>query len=200
MSLMNRSPSSRSYWLDFPLKAGNKGFEGVSALHYAGDDYLLCLCEGNKCKSGSAGVNRERDVSRSLSGLLTPGQHAGAIRLPEAVRFRDYSSLDFHNGLLTVISQATSALWIGRLRGRSWPVQKIYSSTMVGCICSHATIKVGLCTVIPRVLHGLETTGWQWYLINGRTISPNAAPVMTSQFTSSGSRLRVCPRIKPIEV
>jgi hypothetical protein len=31
------------------------------------------------------------------------------------VRFKDYSSLDFRNGWLTVISQATSAMWVGRL-------------------------------------------------------------------------------------
>jgi hypothetical protein len=38
-----------SYWLDFSLKAGNKGFEGLSTLHFGGSDYLLGLCEGNDC-------------------------------------------------------------------------------------------------------------------------------------------------------
>ena len=55
MSLTNLLPLSRSYWLDFPLKAGNKGFEGLSTLRMSGNDYLLGLCEGNKCKSGNAG-------------------------------------------------------------------------------------------------------------------------------------------------
>lgn len=105
----------RSHWLDFPFKAGNKGFEGVSALHYAGDDYLLCLCEGNNCKSGSAGVKPGKGRIQVFKRASETWEHTGTIRLPEAVRFRDYSGLDFHNGLLAVISQATSALWIGRL-------------------------------------------------------------------------------------
>ena len=45
----------RSYWLDYPLKAGNKGFEGLATLRSGGNEYLLGLCEGNKCKSGRAG-------------------------------------------------------------------------------------------------------------------------------------------------
>ena len=45
-------------------------------------------------------------------------EHTGTIRLPKAVRFKDYSSLDFRNGLLAVISQATSAMWIGRLNAQ----------------------------------------------------------------------------------
>ena len=35
----------KSSWLDFPLKAGNKGFEGLAFLHHEGNEYLLCLCE-----------------------------------------------------------------------------------------------------------------------------------------------------------
>jgi hypothetical protein len=41
------------------------------------------------------------------------------MRLPETVRYKDYASLDWSNGCLTVISQASSALWIGRVRAQS---------------------------------------------------------------------------------
>jgi hypothetical protein len=34
------------------------------------------------------------------------------------VRYEDYVSLDFHNGYLTVISQVSSAMWVGRLRAQ----------------------------------------------------------------------------------
>ena len=44
-----------SHWLDFPVKRENKGIEGLSYLRYRGENYILGLCEGNACKSGSAG-------------------------------------------------------------------------------------------------------------------------------------------------
>ncbi|MFA4824344.1 MAG: hypothetical protein WC593_04220 [Methanoregula sp.] len=109
----------KSYCLDFPFKAGNKGFEGLSTLSYAGNDYLLGLCEGNKCKSGSAGAEPGKGRIQVFRRALENWEHIGTIRLPKAVRFRDYSSLDFCNGCLTVISQSSSAMWVGRIRAES---------------------------------------------------------------------------------
>ncbi|MDD1696806.1 MAG: hypothetical protein LUQ36_00425 [Methanoregula sp.] len=106
----------KSYWLNFPLKAGNKGFEGLSTLHYAGNDYLLGLCEGNKCKSGSAGVQPGEGRIQVFRWAAENWEHVGTIKLPKSVRFKDYSSLDFRNGCLTVLSQASSGMWVGRLR------------------------------------------------------------------------------------
>ena len=105
----------RSYWLDYPLKAGNKGFEGLATLRSAGNEYLLGLCEGNKCKSGKAGKKPGKGRIQVFKMDGETWVHTGTIRLPEAVRFEDYSSLDCRNGLLTVISQTSSAMWIGRL-------------------------------------------------------------------------------------
>jgi len=107
-----------STWLNFPLKAGNKGFEGLSTLRYAGNDYLLGLCEGNNCKSGSAGVKPGKGRIQVFRLVAENWEHIGTIRLPKAVRYQDYSSLDFRNGYLTVISQASSAIWVGRLRAQ----------------------------------------------------------------------------------
>jgi hypothetical protein len=106
-----------SYWLDFPLKTGNKGFEGLSTLRYAGKDYLLGLCEGNDCKSGRAGMQPGKGRIQVFKRAGETWEHAGTLKLPKTVRFRDYTSLDLHNGFLTVISQASSALWTGRLDG-----------------------------------------------------------------------------------
>ena len=44
-----------SLWLDFPVKRENKGIEGLSTLRYRDEVHVLGLCEGNACKSGSAG-------------------------------------------------------------------------------------------------------------------------------------------------
>jgi hypothetical protein len=104
-----------SYWLDYPLKAGNKGFEGLATLRSAGNEYLLGLCEGNKCKSGRAGKKLGKGRIQVFKMDGETWVHTGTIRLPETVRFEDYSSLDCRDGFLTVISQTSSAMWIGRL-------------------------------------------------------------------------------------
>ncbi len=108
----------RTHWLDFPLKAGNKGFEGLSTLRYQGDDYLLGLCEGNDCKSGSVGEQPGKGRIQVFKWVLEKWKHVGTIRLPQAVLFKDYASLDIRGNAVTVISQASSALWIGRVRAQ----------------------------------------------------------------------------------
>ncbi len=110
-----------SHWLDFPVKRENKGIEGLSWLRYQGEVYLLGLCEGNACKSGSAG--REPGQGRIQVFRRTAGErsddaweHAGTIKLPRSVLFEDYAGLDLRDGVMAVISQVSLALWVGRVR------------------------------------------------------------------------------------
>lgn len=106
----------RSHWLNFPLKSDNKGFEGLSSLRYQGEDYLLCLCEGNDCKGGKAGQEPGKGRIQVFRWQSQEWVHSGAINLPQSVRFKDYASLDLRQDCITVISQASSALWIGQAR------------------------------------------------------------------------------------
>ena len=106
----------KRHWLPFPLEAGNKGFEGLSTLRCAGNEYLLGLCEGNDCKSGSAGARPGKGRIQVFKRESDTWEHRGTIRLPKSVRYEDYVSLDVRNGYLTVISQVSSAMWVGRLR------------------------------------------------------------------------------------
>ena len=106
----------RSCRLPFPLEAGNKGFEGITALHAAGTGYLLCLCEGNNCRSGRAGKKPGTGRIPVFREASAGWEHAGTIRLPETAGFRDYAGLDLRDGRLAVVSQESSALWTGRLR------------------------------------------------------------------------------------
>jgi hypothetical protein len=108
----------KGHWLNFPLKAGNKGFEGLSTLHYSGNNYLLGLCEGNDCKSGKGDAHPGNGRIQVFTCAAERWEHVGTIRLPKVVRFVDYSSLDVRNGNLTVISQVSSAMWVGRLRAQ----------------------------------------------------------------------------------
>ncbi len=74
---------TRSHWLNFPLKSGNKGFEGLTSLRYRDEDYLLCLCEGNDCKGGEAGEQPGKGRIQIFQWQLQEWKHSGTIRLPE---------------------------------------------------------------------------------------------------------------------
>ena len=45
----------RRRWVDVAFEKRNTGFEGLSAVRWRGQDFLLALCEGNGCRAGRAG-------------------------------------------------------------------------------------------------------------------------------------------------
>ena len=110
----------RSAWLDFPLDEANKGIEGLTCVHREGRTYLLGLCEGNRCRGGAPG----RRVGEGRINVFCEGErhwdHVHTIRLPESLRFEDYSSLALSGDRLAVLSQESSALWLGALQPSSW--------------------------------------------------------------------------------
>jgi hypothetical protein len=111
-----------SSWLDFPLDRPNKGLEGLTCVHRDGQTYLLGLCEGNRCKGGAEG----RIPGGGRIQLFRRGRRnwdrVGKIRLPETVLFEDYSGITVAGDRIAVISQASSALWLGRLPPDGWRV------------------------------------------------------------------------------
>jgi hypothetical protein len=109
-------------WLDFPLDRPNKGLEGLACVHRDGQAYLLGLCEGNRCKGGDAG----RVPGGGRIQVFRHGQRdwdrVATIRLPETVLFQDYSGIAVAGDRIAVVSQESSALWLGRLAPDSWQV------------------------------------------------------------------------------
>ena len=105
-----------SFWLDFTLETDNKGMEGLSHLHYKGEDFILGLCEGNACKSGKKGRKPGKGRIQLFRRAVDEWEHTDTIKLPKSVQFEDYSSLDLQNRYVTVVSQETSAIWVGRVR------------------------------------------------------------------------------------
>ena len=109
-------------WLDFPLDRPNKGLEGLTCVHRQGQTYLLGLCEGNRCKGGAAG----RVPGGGRIQVFQRGRHhwdrVGKIRLPETVLFVDYSGISVTGNRIAVISQVSSALWLGDLAPSDWQV------------------------------------------------------------------------------
>jgi len=109
-----------SSWLDFPLDRPNKGLEGLTCVYREGQTYLLGLCEGNRCKAGAAG----RVPGGGRMHVFRRGRRnwdrVGKIRLPETVLFEDYSGIAVTGDRIAVISQASSALWLGYLAPDGW--------------------------------------------------------------------------------
>ena len=109
-------------WLEFPLERENTGMEGLTCVSLGDELYLLALCEGNRCRGGSAG--REPGGGRvQVFGRQRQGwDHVATIRLPELLPFHDYSSVAVAGGRIAVLSQESSALWLGTLHAPAWEV------------------------------------------------------------------------------
>jgi hypothetical protein len=109
-----------SAWLDFPLDGPNKGLEGLTCVHRAGRTFLLGLCEGNRCKDGREGRRPGGGRIQVFERGGRQWDRVGTIRLPASLWFEDYSSLSVAGDRMVVVSQASSALWVGRLQPSSW--------------------------------------------------------------------------------
>lgn len=108
--------------LDFPLERPNKGIEGLTCVRRGEHLYLLGLCEGNRCRSGQEG----RTPGGGRIQVFTEGPQAweriDTIKLPRGVRFRDYAGIALARDHIAVVSQESSALWVGRLAREGWSV------------------------------------------------------------------------------
>jgi hypothetical protein len=90
------------------------------------------MCEGNFCLSGAAGrrpgggrvhvFHRPSGDPDSDGAAASDWQRLDTIELPTTVRFVDYSSLSVRGERITVASQESSALWVGRLHPDRWEV------------------------------------------------------------------------------
>jgi hypothetical protein len=109
-------------WVDFPFKKRNTGFEGLSVFRSGRQDYLLALCEGNRCCAGSKGRKRGGGRIQVLQRKGTLWRPVARIKLPRSVKFEDYSSVSLRGNRIGVVSQMTAKLWIGTLRTRDWTI------------------------------------------------------------------------------
>ena len=109
-------------WVDFSFTKRNTGFEGLSAVRWKGKDYLLALCEGNRCKAGKPGRKGGGGRIQVLARKGRGWSPVSCIKLPRSVKFEDYSAVALRGDRIAVISQMTSKLWIGRLRRDTWSI------------------------------------------------------------------------------
>ncbi|MFJ2769260.1 hypothetical protein [Streptomyces sp. NPDC087300] len=115
--------------LDFALSDANKGMEGLEWVERGGTGYLLALCEGNRCKGGKEGRTPGGGRIQVFRRGKAAWDHAETIQLPASLPFEDYSSVSVRDGRIAVLSQASSALWVGRLSPKKWQVDEgtVYS-------------------------------------------------------------------------
>lgn len=113
---------NRRRWVDFSFETRNTGFEGLSALRWRHEDYLLALCEGNRCRAGRRGRKPGGGRIHVLRKLGTIWQPIARIKLPRKLMFEDYSAMALRGDRIAVASQESSRLWIGCLRPNDWTI------------------------------------------------------------------------------
>lgn len=109
-------------WVGVPFEKRNTGFEGLSAVRWQGTDYLLALCEGNRCRAGRQG---HKPGGGRIHVLRKKGQmwrSLARIKLPRSVKFKDYSAVAIRGNRIAVISQESSRMWLGKLRPSDWTI------------------------------------------------------------------------------
>lgn len=111
-----------SAWLDFPLPDAGKGMEGLECVERKGTVYLLGLCEGNRCAGGAEGRKPGGGRVQVFRRGRRSWEHRDTLKLPASVPFEDYASLSVRGDRIAVLSQASSALWVGRLAPDAWKV------------------------------------------------------------------------------
>jgi hypothetical protein len=109
-------------WVDFAFEERNTGFEGLSAVRWRGHDYLLALCEGNRCRAGKKGRRPGGGRIQVLEQRGKVWQPVATIELPPSLEFEDYSALAIRGERIAVCSQRTSRLWLGTLRRGGWTI------------------------------------------------------------------------------
>jgi hypothetical protein len=105
---------------DFTFESGNKGFEAVAHVRRDDKDYLLALCEGNKCQCGDKGRKPGGGRVQLFVKKKKRWRHLRAIELPSSLPFVDYSGMSIDNGRVAIVSQENSMLWVGQFDEADW--------------------------------------------------------------------------------
>lgn len=106
--------------LDFTFESDNKGFEAVAHMRRNNQDYVLALCEGNKCKCGSKGRKPGGGRIQVFEKKKKHWAHAGTIPLPSSLPFVDYSGMSIDHEHVAIVSQVNSMLWVGQFDQAGW--------------------------------------------------------------------------------
>src|SRR4051812_32481087 len=110
-------------FLDVAFETRNKGLEGLSCIVRAGEVFLLGLCEGNRCKGGKAGRRPGGGRIHVFRRGSLVWKRDATIHLPKDLDFVDYASVAVRGDRIAVVSQSSSALWVGTLATTGFAVE-----------------------------------------------------------------------------
>jgi hypothetical protein len=105
---------------DFTFKSSNKGFKAVAHVRRGDKDFLLALCEGNKCKCGDKGRQPGGGRVQLFEKRRKRWLHTRTIALPTVLPFVDYSGMSVDHGRVAIVSQVNSMLWVGEFDEVGW--------------------------------------------------------------------------------
>lgn len=108
--------------VDLALDRPNKGVEGLACVRRADRLHLLALSEG---PLGLGGKARRRHGGGRVYVLAeddTCWRVEKTFGLPTSVRFEDCSAISVAGDRVAVVSQESSALWVGRLAATGWGI------------------------------------------------------------------------------
>jgi hypothetical protein len=106
--------------VDFTFKESNKGFEAIVHLRRDHQDFLLALCEGNRCKGGAEGRKPGGGRVLLFKKKKKRWSHLNTVTLPTSLPFVDYSGMSVDNDRVAIVSQVNSMLWVGHLNDADW--------------------------------------------------------------------------------
>ena len=109
-------------WVNVPFEKENKGLEGIVYLARDDIDYVLGLCEGNRCRGGKEGRKPGGGCIHVLRKLDGAWQPITAVALPKSLLFEDYASMAMLGDRLAIISQELQQLWVGNLAPDRWEI------------------------------------------------------------------------------
>ena len=109
--------------VDFELEDDRKGFEAVGHVRRENRDYVLALCEGNKCRSGRKGREPGGGRIQLFEKKKKHWSHVDRIKLPKSVLFQDYAGMSIEGQRVAIVSQQDSLLWIGEFEEAKWSWQ-----------------------------------------------------------------------------
>lgn len=107
-------------YIDYNVKGSDKILQGLAAIWRGNELSVLAICQGNKCKGGKKGSQPGGGRIHVFQPKTGYWSHAATIRLPKELPFGDYVSLEVRGRRLAILSQASSAVWIGTLQEGGW--------------------------------------------------------------------------------
>jgi hypothetical protein len=112
--------------LDTRFERQNKGFEGLAYVRRKGREHLYALWESNVGKGAKRGGGRIDVFERKRDGSWKAFRE---IYLPKEADFEDYAALDYHDGKIAVVSQASARLWVAEIDEKERNVVRGTSAT-----------------------------------------------------------------------